>query len=145
MRLSPGGGRGDATGHSPPPGPAMFLALVVLVCPTTGLGAIGLSTLNTGEIVLDHLVLLLNAAAVDVLGDFLQICHLLIVMAKHACPQATLGVADLATYLTGETLLLLLLQMAAGYVLDNFGPILPYLLSFYLHIIILLNLFGHPV
>ena len=36
----------------------MFLALVVLVYPKTGLGAIGLSTLNTGEILPDHLFLL---------------------------------------------------------------------------------------
>ena len=59
--------------------------------------------------------------------------------------QATLGVVGLATNVTGETLLLLLFQISAVYVLDNCGPILPYLLSFYLHIIILLNLFGHPV
>ena len=57
----------------------MFLALVVLMCPQTGLGAIGLSTLLTEEILLDPLVLLLNAAAVDVLGDFLHICNLLVV------------------------------------------------------------------
>ena len=34
--------------------------------------------------------------------------------------------------------------MAAGYVLDNFGPILLYILSFFLHIIIFPNLFGTP-
>ena len=61
----------------------MFLALVVLVCPKNGLGAIGLSTLNTGEILLDHLVLLLNAAAVYVLSHFLHIHHLLVVVATH--------------------------------------------------------------
>ena len=59
--------------------------------------------------------------------------------------HANLGVVGLATNFTGEILLLLLLQMAAVYVLHNCGPILPYLLSFYLHIIIFLNLFGHPV
>ena len=79
-------GRGDAAGHSPPPGPAIFLALVVLVCPKTGIGAIGLSTLNTWEILLDHLVLLLNAAAVYVLSHFLHIHHLLVVVATHGQP-----------------------------------------------------------
>ena len=62
----------------------------------------------------------------------------------HMC-HATLGVVGFATNFTGEILLLLLFQMAAVYVLDNCGPILPYLLSFYLHIIIFLNLFDHPV
>ena len=61
----------------------MFLALVVLVCPKTGLSAIGLSTLNTGEILLDHLVLLLNAAAVYVLSHLFHIHHLLVVVATH--------------------------------------------------------------
>ena len=88
MRLSPGGGRGDATGHFPPPGLAMFLSLVALVSSDWPWCHRFFHTPHRGFFLPSCPAS--HAATVDVLVDFLHICHLLVVV-LYVLPQTSQG------------------------------------------------------